>query len=217
MPMRGSQSSHMCTFVHMQCGDDAREVTVPTRSTSGRARPNDPGRKDRILASALDVIAECGVASTTHRRVAERAAVPVGSVTYYFRSLDDLLEQAFAHHVAEQGVTFARIFEGVVSREDVLDALVDLVRSSRTRSRSAVLGFELHLAALRHERLRLLTRRWTRESRVVLARFVDVETAARLDDLLEGMILHELIADGPAERADLRSAIERLLGLESGA
>jgi DNA-binding transcriptional regulator YbjK len=51
----------------------------------------------------------------------------------------------------------------------------------------------------------------------VLARFVDVETAARLDDLLEGMILHELIADGPAERADLRSAIERLLGLESGA
>ncbi len=181
-----------------------------------RPRPRDPGRKDRIVAAALDVVAEHGVAGTTHRLVAGRAEVPLGSVTYYFRSLEDLLVQAFDQHVAEQREAFAQVFVGVSCRADLLDALVALVRSSRSRPRSAVLGFELHLAALRHDGLRALTRRWTQESREVLAGFTDCGTAAHLDDLLEGMILHELIAEDPENARSVREAIQRLLGPAAG-
>lgn len=54
----------------------------------------DPDRRSRIIDAALDVIAEKGVAGTTHRRVAAMADVPLGSMTYRFHSMDELLREA---------------------------------------------------------------------------------------------------------------------------
>ena len=54
-----------------------------------RTRRYDPDRKDRILEAALEVIADHGVAGTTHRSIAARADVPLGSTTYHFETLDD--------------------------------------------------------------------------------------------------------------------------------
>ena len=65
-------------------------------SGTRREIPNDPGRKERILDAALEVIAEGGVHRTTHRKIAARAEVPLGSLTYYFDGIADLLSQAFA-------------------------------------------------------------------------------------------------------------------------
>ena len=42
--------------------------------------------------------------------------------------------------------------------------------------------------------LRVLTQRWTDHSRLILSRFTTPEAAAGLDALLEGMIMHELLA-----------------------
>ncbi|WP_399881663.1 hypothetical protein ACGH7X_04015 [Streptomyces sp. BBFR51] len=50
-----------------------------------------------------------------------------------------------------------------------MDVLVDLVQGGPSRRRSAVLGFELRLAALRDRGLRAPTQGWTRASRVVPA------------------------------------------------
>ena len=59
-------------------------------------RPADArSRRDLLIDTALDVIAEHGVAGTTHRRVAAAAGVPLGSTTYYFADLADLLGVAF--------------------------------------------------------------------------------------------------------------------------
>ncbi|MFD6211517.1 TetR/AcrR family transcriptional regulator, partial [Peribacillus sp. NPDC060253] len=50
-----------------------------------------PGRRERILAAVLDLIAEDGVAGVSHRKAAARAGVPLGSMTYHFASMDELL------------------------------------------------------------------------------------------------------------------------------
>lgn len=177
-----------------------------------RTRRNDPGRKRRILDATLDVIAEHGVAGTTHRHIAARAGVPLGSVTYHFASLADLQAQAFARHVELQSTVFKGLFEDVQTREQFVGVLVDLVRGGPARHRSAVLGFELHLAALRNPELRALTQAWTRDSRTVLARFTGPDSAARLDALLEGMIMHALLTTVPEPRETTRAAITRTLG-----
>lgn len=44
-----------------------------------------------IARAAADIAAEHGFAAVSHRRVAARAGVPLGSTTYYFASLDELL------------------------------------------------------------------------------------------------------------------------------
>jgi TetR/AcrR family transcriptional regulator, regulator of biofilm formation and stress response len=43
--------------------------------------PTDPTRRDRIAAAALAIVLEQGVAAVSHRAVADRAGVPLGSTT----------------------------------------------------------------------------------------------------------------------------------------
>ncbi|MGW1726417.1 TetR/AcrR family transcriptional regulator [Streptomyces sp. NPDC002306] len=200
-------------------GETAEEMAGGGRQTSAesgggrrRARRNDPGRKTHILDATLDVIADHGVAGTTHRVIAARAGVPLGSITYHFASLADLQTQAFARHVELQSALFEALFEDVETHEQFVDVLVDLVHGGPARHRSAVLGFELHLAALRNPALRALTQVWTEDSRAVLARFTGPDSAARLDSLLEGMIMHALLTTAPESRERTRDAIDQTLG-----
>ena len=69
-------------------------TTTGGQQTEG-VRRNDPGRRDRIIDACLDVIAEVGVAGTSHRRVADAAGVPLGSMTYHFTGMNELLHEAF--------------------------------------------------------------------------------------------------------------------------
>ncbi|MFE4056312.1 TetR/AcrR family transcriptional regulator [Streptomyces sp. NPDC059096] len=177
-----------------------------------RTRRHDPDRRTHILDATLDVIVEHGVAGTTHRHIAARAGVPLGSITYHFAGLAELQAQAFARHVAQQSAVFEGLFKDVGTHERFIEVLVDLVHGGPARHRGAVLGFELHLAALRDPGLRALTQAWTEESRTVLARFTGPESAARLDALLEGMIMHALLATEPEPRERTRDAIVRTIG-----
>ncbi|WP_416959763.1 TetR/AcrR family transcriptional regulator [Streptomyces sp. Agncl-13] len=199
-------------------GETAKEAVGGERRASGgsgggrRTRRNDPGRKTHILDATLDVIADHGVAGTTHRHIAARAGVPLGSITYHFASLTDLQTQAFARHVELQSAVFENLFQSVETHEQFVEVLVDLVHGGPARHRSAVLGFELHLAALRNPGLRALTQEWTADSRTVLARFTGPDSAARLDALLEGMIMHALLTTEPESRERTRDTIDRTLG-----
>jgi len=153
------------------------------------------------------------MAGMTHRQVATRADVPLGSVTYHFAGLAELQAQALTRFVEQQTAVFETLFENVGTREEFVEVLVDLVHASPARQRSAVLGFELHLAALRNPGLRVLAEAWTRSSQEVLARFVGAADAARLDALLEGMIMHALLATGPRSREAARAAIAKAVEL----
>ncbi len=57
-------------------------------------------RRQAILDAALRVIAAGGIDIVTHRSVAAAARVPLGSLTYYFGSREDLLREAFRHYLA---------------------------------------------------------------------------------------------------------------------
>jgi DNA-binding transcriptional regulator YbjK len=54
------------------------------------------------LRAAIELLGETGAKSVTHRAVAERAGVPLASTTYYFRSVQELIEEALKLHVAER-------------------------------------------------------------------------------------------------------------------
>ncbi|MBA9050348.1 MULTISPECIES: TetR/AcrR family transcriptional regulator [Streptomyces] len=181
-----------------------------------RTRRHDPRRRERVLDAALEVLVEDGVAGITHRKVAVRADVPLGSVTYHFASLAELRAQAFAWYVEQRTAEYEALFTEVASREDLVDVLVGQVEGGPSRYRSAVLGFELHLAALRDPALRALTQRWTAASRTVLARFTGPQTAARLDALLEGMIMQALLSTDRQPSECIRAAIMQALGAAGG-
>jgi DNA-binding transcriptional regulator YbjK len=187
------------------------EVAEPAKGEGRRPRRHDPERRTRILDAALDVLVTDGAAGITHRKVAARADAPLGSVTYHFSSLAELQTQAFARYVDRRTAQFEDLFAEVETDEDLIEVLVELVQGGPSRRGSAILGFELHLAALRDPALRALTQRWTRDSRATLARFTGPETAGRLDALLEGLIMHALLATEPEPREATRAAIVQAL------
>ena len=104
----------------------------------------DPERRGRIIDAALDVIAEHGVAGASHRKIAARADVPLGSMTYHFSGMEELLREAFTRFSA----TISARFEARLAQADTLeaarDAVVDLVHADLNQSaRELVLTQEL--------------------------------------------------------------------------
>lgn len=48
-------------------------------------------RRQQILDATVDIIATEGMLKATNRRIAEHAGIPLGHITYYFKSKNDLL------------------------------------------------------------------------------------------------------------------------------
>jgi TetR/AcrR family transcriptional regulator, regulator of biofilm formation and stress response len=179
-----------------------------------RARRHDPDRKDRIIDAAVEVIAEHGVAGTTHRLIAAAADVPLGSLTYHFTSLDDLRTQAFRRHAERMSVTYAAHFHGVESREQFVEAVTNLIHGDAGADpHDWAIAYELYLAALRDPALRSVTEQWMRTSRAVLERFVDPITARGVDALIEGLVMHKTLATSPVSREQIRSIVARAVGV----
>jgi AcrR family transcriptional regulator len=50
-----------------------------------------PGKRDRLVTAAQELVYRQGVARTTLAHIAEAADVPVGNVYYYFKTKDDII------------------------------------------------------------------------------------------------------------------------------
>src|SRR5437879_10674102 len=50
-----------------------------------------PGKRERLVAAACELMHRQGVARTTLADIAEAADVPVGNVYYYFKTKDDII------------------------------------------------------------------------------------------------------------------------------
>lgn len=175
-----------------------------------RTRRHDPGRRDRLVTTALDVIAEHGIAGASHRAIARAADVPLGSLTYHFASLDELLTAAFTHHVDTVAPRFDERMRAAGTPEEVLEYLVDhLTGDLLDSARDLVLMVELYVAAARNPALRAVTQDWMARSRRSLERHFDPVTARELDALVEGLVLHSALSTDPMDREQIRHALAR--------
>ncbi|BCJ52789.1 TetR family transcriptional regulator [Actinoplanes sp. NBRC 14428] len=184
-------------------------VPAPARS----ARRHDPERKSRIVDVTVEIIAEHGLAGTTHRRIAAAADVPLGSLTYHFDGLNDLLAQAFRRHADRMSRSYAAAFAQVRTRAEFIEAVTDLIHSDADAdSHDWAVAYELYLAALRDPALREVTESWMRTSRAVLERFTDPTTARGVDALIEGLVMHKVLATtSGATRRETHALIDRLV------
>lgn len=104
-----------------------------------------------ILETTLRLIAANGVDSVTHRRVAEAAQIPLGSTTYYFKSREHLLRDAFLHYiddVREQHARFSAKLDSS-SLSSMVDLLVELTEWEFENENRMLAEYELTLYAAR--------------------------------------------------------------------
>lgn len=180
-------------------------------------RRHDPGRRDRLVHAARRVLAREGVAAITHRKVAAEANVPLGSTTYHFRSLEELVQAAFAQHVDLLSRRFEERLAAVRGEQALVDALVASVLSDLTSDpEELALTFELYGRAARHPETKELTESWMDRAQLALAGHVDATTARVVDALLEGLMVHVSITRQARSEDELRTAFARAMDRQRG-
>ena len=119
-------------------------MTETDVTTDGRVARGQE-RRDEIARAVIDVVAEHGVRGLTHRKVAEAAGVPLGSTTYHFETLDDLIMAGLELAADRNLAMMRRAAERLEPGDDVASWLTDLViemvttwRESSTRSGDTV-------------------------------------------------------------------------------
>ncbi|GHC64076.1 TetR/AcrR family transcriptional regulator [Streptomyces flavofungini] len=175
-------------------------------------RRYDPERRQRIIEAALRVAGEKGIAGLSHRTVAAAADVPLGSTTYHFKTLDDLLVAA----LREANEVFARLVrEREVLRDpdaDLAAELAALLGEWAARGREGLeLEYELYLAALRRPALRPVAAEWCEGIGEVLRERTDPGTARGLMALMDGICLQALLTGGEYDEVYTRDMLRRLL------
>lgn len=176
-----------------------------------RERRYDPDRRARIVTACLEVIAEHGVAGTTHRKVAAAAGVPLGSMTYHFAGIDEVIREAFAQFAGTVADRFEHRLTVAANIEQARDAVVRIIETDVYGSaRDLVLTHELYTLAARDPAAREITHGWMRRSRAALEAHFDPDTARALDALIEGLTIHAALDIEPQDPHLVRLAVTRL-------
>lgn len=112
-------------------------------------------RRTALVRAAIEVIAENGIAGVTHRAVATRAGVPLASTSYYFGSIDELIERAVRLSVADQVERLDSFAAAIAGSGGSADELAELIAGALTAlpDEIALTQFDSYLLAARNPAL----------------------------------------------------------------
>ncbi|WP_205124514.1 TetR/AcrR family transcriptional regulator [Tsukamurella sputi] len=178
---------------------------------TGTPRRRDPARRRReIIAAAAAIVVESGPDALTHRKVAARAGVPLGSTTQYFATLDDLRSAALRSLVEEAEVWLDEL-EEVFVREGASPAAYTAALVRYLSDPKLVGGdFAVTCAAPLHPDLRELSVHWAADFAATLERYVTPESARAVAIFTDGATMNAVLAEQPADPALLEGAITAL-------
>ena len=83
-----------------------------------------PGKRERLVAAATQLVHQQGVERTTLADIAKAADVPPGNVYYYFKTKDEVIEAVIQAHAEQVRTTLALIDARHRSPKSRLKALV---------------------------------------------------------------------------------------------
>jgi AcrR family transcriptional regulator len=116
------------TNIHRDPGD---VYTVSEMTDSGQvgeaASVARPGKRERLVAAACELVYRQGVAGTTLAHIAQAADVPVGNVYYYFKTKDDIIGAVVQAHGDRLESTLAELERRHRSPKARLKALVGVL------------------------------------------------------------------------------------------
>lgn len=174
------------------------------------ARTIDRKRRERIIDATLKLIAEEGVRSLSHRRVARAAGVPPSAPYYYFKTIDDLLEQAYTEAMARSVQAFEEITTSLDRGEDLAVVLAEWI-GDRARDEAGTLSNELLVTVGSSANLQAIGLQWDLSMQRVLARYVDQTTASVLVALLTGLQERFYYSNPPISVEELTAVLRRTI------
>ncbi|MDI2126588.1 TetR/AcrR family transcriptional regulator [Yinghuangia seranimata] len=176
--------------------------------------PADPQRRERIITATVDVLLAHGMEGLTHRAVAHRAGVPLGSTTYYFATLDELRHAALQRVVgAYTGYMHAWATElGQPTAVELAEAMTELVcLAIDDFTEHVIVDHELSVASMRQPRLKELACLYSSTTVAVLETLTTPVKARALAAAMDGLSLLGLTSPEPLPRAYVETVFRAIL------
>ncbi|MDO5067329.1 MAG: hypothetical protein Q4D96_08635 [Propionibacteriaceae bacterium] len=175
-------------------------------------RTRDPeGRRNLILRAAGELIRDIGVSAITHRKVAEKAQVPLGSTTQYFTSLTDLITEALTGMAAERQARLDQVVQDLLTAKDVVPVLAELVEASLTNPTLIRNELSFWLLHTTHPKLKQFMRIGDEAVLAALAQRCSKEQAEAVMIHIYGLMLHAAVQKRRTPRAEMEESFRRLL------
>jgi DNA-binding transcriptional regulator YbjK len=180
--------------------------------------PSNPERRAQLLDAAIGILADVGVGGLTHRQVDDRAGVPAGTTSNYFRTRQALLEATAARTVDLhwQRVQALQALVGPLTRDGVKALMTRMLSGPDDQVRRYTLArFELFMEGTRRPELQPFLKEL--QSVAVTSATLIFEaggfspTAEQMDELsrlLNGYVFSNLTIPGADNPAGL---VDRLL------
>lgn len=174
-------------------------------------RRRDPERRRReIVEAAAALVVEEGPDALTHRKVAARAGVPLGSTTQYFATLDDLRAAALTSLIVEAEEWLDELEATFVREGASPSAYVAALCRYLCDPQLVGADFAVTCAAPLHPDLRELSVRWETDFTATLERYITAESACAVAMFTDGAIMRTVLTESPVDPAALDRAITAL-------
>ena len=182
-------------------------MTAPGRTRDPEQRIREIGR------AAADLITEAGVDALTHRAVAARAGVAVGTTTRYFATIEDLRRHALEYLAHRVDDDLAGLAEGLADAEDVVAYLAAGAHADLSDHRTVLAGCSLEYAGLFEEDFRELSLRWYTGLTRILTPYFGRARSEVLAMCLDGAYFNTALTGTPPAPARLEAAIRALAAM----
>ena len=177
-------------------------------------RRRDPeARRRAIVTAAAELVVEKGPASLTHRAVAARAGVALGSTTQYFSSIDELREAAL--QVLADGIDaeLARLEEAMAGAADPAATCAAIVYEMLVDPQQVKATLALLSAAVSEPALEALALRWSDQLVAALAERFGHDAAVAVTAYIDGLTVHAAFAPEPLSPDVIARTLRVLLAL----
>lgn len=184
---------------------------TPVRATPRRRDPE--ARRREILVAASELVVENGAASLTHRAVAARAGVPLGSTTQHFASIDEIREAALQLLADEIDESLARMELYINHVRENLDPLIDEFCHFLSDPRAINADIALMTTATTDPHLRALALRWTDRLIELLSRTLGTARATAIATYYDGVTIHAGLHEQPLDRETIKRTVQALIAM----
>jgi TetR/AcrR family transcriptional regulator, regulator of biofilm formation and stress response len=157
--------------------------------------------KSRILQSTIDLVLESGINGVSHRKIAERAGIPLGSTTYHFESLVEILRSAVGLEFERDSVRRRFVVESFKLGQNPTIALIELMVPASQADSSQLSAVYQRLGEIQfHPGLRDLLKAHQRETELDISTVLKLAGLERVDAslvmaLLEGYLIQWMLYD----------------------
>lgn len=185
--------------------------------TPGKRDP--AGRRAAILDAAAELICEAGASCLTHRAVAARAHVAVGSTTQYFASIDDLRDEALQALADENDEALAEV-AGILETlddsgavEETIARCAGILHDFLADPRQVHASLAMTSTAMTDPSLRTLALQWSDQLTDLLAGRFGRPRAAAAVAYVDGLTVHAALHDGATDTSSITAVLTALLAM----